>query len=141
MKQVIIFLDFDGVFHPYFSEQKFEDLPTFENIIREYKNRLEFKIVISSSWKKRKSLEQIKSIFSKDISDIIISVAPTLEDADGSRLKEAQMWLEDYNQECEWIALDDDHYAWNKSENLIWCLDKFKEHESTLLRNKLNSFL
>ncbi len=142
MKNVIVFLDFDGVFHPYFSENKFEDLPLFESIIREYSDKINFKMVISSSWKKRKTLDEIKAIFSNDIASQIVSVAPTLEDSDGSRLKEAQLWLEaNNNEKCNWIALDDDHYAWGKHENLVWCLDKFKEHESALLKSKLNVIL
>lgn len=142
MKDVIVFLDFDGVFHPYFAENKFEDLPIFESIIREYSDKINFKMVISSSWKKRKTLDEIKAIFSNDIASQIVSIAPTLEDSDGSRLKEAQLWLEaNGNEKCNWIALDDDHYAWDKHENLVWCLDKFKEHESALLRSKLNSIL
>lgn len=144
MKKLVIFLDFDGVFHPYFRDNGFKafvDLPHFENIIRRYKTSLDISLVISSSWKNRLTLDEIKVNFSSDIATMIHSVTPSLDVADGSRLEEAKLWLIQNDIECDWIALDDDHYAWSLSENLIWCLDKFQDREIELLTNRLDSVL
>lgn len=139
---VAIFLDFDGVFHPYFSSdnEKFQDVPNFKEIIDRYSDRIDFNIVISSSWKKRKTLDEIKSIFPKIIADKIVSKTPDFKDEDGSRLAEAKEWIANSNIQ-HWIAIDDDSFAWNKSENLVWCMDKFQEDEAESLSFKLDSIL
>ena len=139
---VAIFLDFDGVFHPYFSsdEEKFQDVPQFQKIIEKYSDKIDFNIVISSSWKKRKTLDEIKSIFPKVIAERIVSKTSNFKDEDGSRLAEAKEWLSNSNIQ-HWIAIDDDSFAWHKSENLVWCMDKFQEDESESLSFKLECIL
>lgn len=139
---VAIFLDFDGVFHPYFSsdQEKFQDVPNFQKVLENYSDKIDFNIVISSSWKKRKSLDEIKAIFPKFISDKIVSKTPNFKDEDGSRLAEAKEWLSNVDIQ-HWIAIDDDSFAWNKCENLVWCMDKFQEDEAESLSFKLDCIL
>lgn len=138
-KPLVIFLDFDGVLHPYFCEKedKFKYNKNLSFVLNMLSKDYNVKIVISSSWKNRHQLDEIKALFPNDIASLIDSATPNLEVMDGSRLKEAFQWMEQNNYDGAWIALDDDHYAWNKHENLIHCMDRFQEEEMALMTKKL----
>lgn len=140
MKKVVLFLDFDGVFHPLISAPLFfKDLPAFEDVVRKNMDKFNFQIVISSTWKNRKSLSELKSIFSTDISLLVNDITPNLgKTGDGSRYQEALHWLAINDMSAHWIALDDDNYAWNNVSNLVWCHDKFQEREINLFQQQLD---
>ena len=139
MKKVVIFLNFDGVFHPLVGGLlKFIDLPNFENKIRENISKFDFKIVISSSWKKEYTISQLKKFFSTDIALLINDVTPSFPPSDGSRYQEALDWLAKNDMSSQWIAIDDDHYAWNRVSNLVWCHDKFQEREMEIFQQLLD---
>lgn len=138
MKKVVVFLDFDGVLHPLMGGLlQFVDLPNFEAKIRENKNRFDFNIVISSTWKKNYTLSQIRKFFSPDIALLISDVTPSFPSGDGSRYNEALDWLAKNDMSSAWIAIDDDHYAWNRVSNLVWCHDKFQEREMEIFQQLL----
>lgn len=141
MKKVVLFLDFDGVFHPLINAPLFfQDLPAFEKIIRDNMSNFNFKIVISSTWRNRKSMSDLKSIFSPDIALLVNDITPNLgKTGDGHRYQEALHWLAINDMSAHWIALDDDNYAWDNVSNLVWCHDKFQEREIDLFQEKLNS--
>jgi hypothetical protein len=71
---VIVFLDFDGVLHPFFPRRELADqenqllsfLPRFESVIRAFPFA---RIVIASDWRKRHSLAELREFFSPDIRD------------------------------------------------------------------------
>jgi len=143
MKSVILFLDFDGVFHPLMGNGlQFVDLPNFENLLRQYKDRVDFKLVISSTWRRQYTLSQIKNFFSPDISLLLSGVTPVINEiGDGIRYQEAQQWRAQNDMFSAWFALDDDHYSWNRVDQLVWCHDKFQEREIGLLTEKLDALL
>lgn len=141
MIKLVIFLDFDGVFHPLIDGKKFQDLPEFQKIIEKYNNHFNFNIVISSSWKDKYNLEELKKFLPNTISQYVIDTTPSFPNQDGSRYQESQEWLTKNPDWEYWLAIDDDHYAWNKHENLIWCHDKFKAREVQIFEEKLNTII
>jgi hypothetical protein len=147
MTTVFLFLDFDGVLHPYFplydrSDEENKHLayiPNLEAVLRDYDY---IKIVISSDWRKNHSLEELRNMFSPDIAKNIIGVTPVLEKEfmvwEGHRQKEILSFLENIGEkDATWIALDDDVSNFFKDSPLIFCADGFRLAEETALRNYL----
>src|SRR5450759_1143821 len=94
---IIIFLDFDGVTHRWFSNEpgaeRFEYLPRIESILRDFRDA---RIVICSDWRKNTPWSEILSVFADDIRDRVIGVTPVLSSEDaktGLRHAEAQAFL------------------------------------------------
>ena len=71
----ILFLDFDGVLHPeHCHESKhFCCLPVLEDALRQAP---EWQVVISSTWRLQKSLDQLRSRFSADIAERVVGETP-----------------------------------------------------------------
>jgi hypothetical protein len=150
---MILFLDFDGVLHPFVSRDELSDaenrffsyLPRLEAVLRDYPSVL---IVVSSDWRLGKTLGNLQAWFSPDIKPRIIGKTPLVDAHEhtwkGRRHKEILTWL-DANPAYgnEWVALDDvaDHFQPNAP--LILCDDKFGEVEEAALRKlfseKLNA--
>ena len=103
-----IFLDFDGVLHGEGKDSRgfFEHVDSFCNFMRKYKSEVE--IVISSSWRKEKSLKELREIFHEDIHDMIVGITPGIEKSysKGGREEEINMYCKN-NNVSEWVALDD----------------------------------
>ncbi|MFZ6676222.1 HAD domain-containing protein [Undibacterium sp. Xuan67W] len=112
---MILFLDFDGVLHPFSArhdqEQQFVHLPALEELLREFPT---LQIVVSSEWRLRFSLNELRGFFSTDIAARIIGVTPEIQirettDILGSRFREIEAFLIDaYSVNETWLALDDD---------------------------------
>lgn len=112
---MILFLDFDGVLHtePCFDQTKsFCFLPRLESVLRDYP---QIKIVISSTWRESRSLEELQNLFSEDIAKRVVGVTPSWRDfpelfeVNGyQRHTEILIWLR-YSAEpwVKWIAIDD----------------------------------
>ncbi|PIF28351.1 hypothetical protein CLU88_3259 [Acidovorax sp. 56] len=111
----ILFLDFDGVLHPeHCHESKhFSCLPVLEDALRQAP---EWQVVISSTWRLLKPLDQLRSRFSEDIAARVIADTPrfnTLVDvpstlASYEREAECQAWLRANDMAyLPWLALDD----------------------------------
>ncbi|QDL36464.1 HAD domain-containing protein [Rhodoferax sediminis] len=118
-RDLIVFLDFDGVTHPDFHvvDALFGRLPLIEGVLREFDTP---RIVISSSWRTIHSLGVLREFFSADMASRVIDVTPVME---AQRYNER--WLPVLSQhfdrqlECEawlqrnrprgtpWLALDD----------------------------------
>lgn len=128
---MILFLDFDGVLHPepcYDDTQLFCHRELFESVIRECPD---VEIVISSTWRHKRSLDEIRSLFSPRVSEKIVGVTPNWAD-----LLELQAVIGQYPRHVEvegylrqsgkpwqeWVALDDRGY-WFKPflRNLVRC--------------------
>ena len=66
---MILFLDFDGVLHPEYSDRAVPDeiafchLPRFEAVLRDFPN---VEIVISSTWRYHLPLDALRERFSAD---------------------------------------------------------------------------
>ncbi len=111
----ILFLDFDGVVHPeHCHESKhFCCLPVLEDALRQAP---EWQVVISSTWRLQKSLDQLRSRFSADIAERVVGETPrfnNLVDVPSSlvayeREAECQAWLRSNDVPyLAWLALDD----------------------------------
>jgi hypothetical protein len=129
-KECVLFLDFDGVLHFFFPEENSTDeenqffyfIPQFERFIRAFSDRVNFKIVISSTWRDNKTFNQLKAPFSKDIQEMIVGVTPNhYDNSEGSRLREAQEWLMVNQYNGSWIAIDDNANIWYNAPELFLC--------------------
>ena len=76
---MILFLDFDGVTHPepHAPEAAFTQLPLIESVVRE---RVHVAIVVSSSWRESRSLDELRDFFAPDIQPRVVGVTPDLWD-------------------------------------------------------------
>ncbi|MBC3862425.1 hypothetical protein H8K32_09975 [Undibacterium jejuense] len=146
---MILFLDFDGVLHPepcYEEAQLFSCLPRLENVLRDFP---EVQIVISSTWRDKRSLIELKAFFSEDIADRIIGTTPAwreipeIMDTIGyQRHAEIEGWL---RKSCRpwinWLAIDDKPYLFKPFlKNLIKTNSPtgFDEQAEGRLRNCLS---
>lgn len=114
---MILFLDFDGVLHPEGFRYPVRDfryfplLPRLENLLRLHRH---VRIVISSLWRLRMELSQLREVFSPDIRDRVIDMTPLplrFDDAIYTldfREREIVRWLEaNGGVDQPWVALDD----------------------------------
>lgn len=100
----VLFLDFDGVLHPYQSGS-FIHLGKLEMILRNYPF---VNVVISSSWRESSDMEYLRSQFSEDIRERVIDCTPVLGyEAAYPREKEILGFVAKH-EVTHWIALDDD---------------------------------
>ena len=115
---MILFLDFDGVLHPdpcYDDRTLFCCLPRLESVLRDFP---EVQVVITSTWREKRSLPELRTIFSSDISSRIIGMTPVwknfpaLFDTIGyQRQAEVEAWLREIGEPWQsWIAIDDKAY-------------------------------
>ena len=136
---MILFLDFDGVLHPFFpradradeENQLFSYLPRLERVLRDFP---EWQIVIVSSWRENRPWENVIQAFSPDIMARIIGATPVLKSK--LRYEEILAFLDmnDY-QTKHWVALDDDQDLYpSDCTNLILCEDGFRDTEEFMLR-------
>lgn len=137
-KEVVLFLDFDGVFHYFWPEPEASDaensffyfVPAFETVIRQFTDQIDIKLVISSTWRMNKTFDQLKAPFSKDIQALIIGITPNHDDnSEGSRLRECQQWISLNNYHGDWFGIDDNSDIWNHHQNLIFCDNGLKTKE------------
>ena len=140
---MILFLDFDGVLHPepcYQEAQLFCYLPRLENVLRDFQ---EVQIVISSTWRDKRSLTDLKAFFSEDIADRIIGTTPNwrevseIMDTIGyQRHAEIEGWLRLSGRPwLSWLAIDDKPYLFKpflknliKTNSLTGFNDQAEEH-------------
>lgn len=112
---MLLFLDIDGVVHPhigYRPEYCFSKLPMLEDVLRAHPH---VDVVISSTWRIRRTLQELQSLFSVDIAPRIIDKTPHWRDFQDDatygtyvRQGEIEMWLRAAGRAWEpWIALDD----------------------------------
>lgn len=115
----IIFLDFDGVMHPEFCHESdhFVHLHTFEAVMRAAPH---VELVISSTWRHKRSLNELKALFSADVAARIIGATPQyaeLEEVPDAlvgyeREAECRNWLRQQGRATQgWLAVDD--RSWN----------------------------
>lgn len=143
---MILFLDFDGVLHPFFprpdrsdeDNQLFSYLPRLEAVLREY---VDWQIVIASSWRENRPWEKVIQPFSQDIAARIVGGTPVIKAKEPPypqypRYDEVLAYLATNDLgEATWIALDDDPRLYPAHcPNLILCDDGFREAEEMALR-------
>jgi len=112
---MVLFLDFDGTVHPdinYHKDLLFSKLPRLEEILRA---RPAVEIVISSTWRSTRTLQELQALFSDDIAPRIVSTTPHWREFQDEasfgtyvRQAEIEMWLRAAGRSWEpWVALDD----------------------------------
>lgn len=123
---MILFLDFDGVLHPFIKDRfdgpKFTKLALLEGWLRDH---AEINVVISSSWRDTMSVEKLQSFFSEDIRPRIIDKCPQLPwepEPDFWRHEEIMAWIKKTNYQGKWLAIDDSSHEFPPNfELLIVC--------------------
>ena len=111
---MILFLDYDGVLHPWPCEDRdlFCRLPLLWQLLRKHP---EIEVVFSTAWREQLSLSAMRDYVTQDggedLTARFIGATPCDIDHDfacESRLIECQAWLAENGREHElWIALDD----------------------------------
>lgn len=143
---LIIFLDIDGVLHPLFPRKDrpakesapFAYLPRLSSVLHDYPHTY---VVISSTWRVNRTLNELKSLFPSDLQDRIIGSTPILEDSQqpGGREAEASSWLDSHPEHTSWVAIDDCAVCWFSLSKLILCDDGFRQEEEIDLRAAIKS--
>lgn len=139
---VFLFLDFDGVLHRFFPVRGDDDadnahfafLPAFEEAVRGCTRPV--KIVITSTWRRKYSLDEIRTRFSPDIAQIIVGVAPRIEGGNGpgGRLVEVLAWLKSNGYlRSAWVGVDDFPVLYGEGA-VVACHDGFFARERALLQ-------
>ena len=139
---MIVFLDFDGVTHPFFpradltdaENATFSNLPAIEEALRAHPH---VRVVISSSWRLRKPWPELLALFSDDIRPRVIGMTPTSAgntgNDPGARMNECLAWLDDNGHtHTPWLALDDFDGLFSPGGALLLCHDGFRERERAL---------
>lgn len=142
-----IFMDFDGVTHPWGEVEDFRCLPLIESVIREFE---EVKIVISSDWRMLFSLQKLVARFSEDIRPRVAGVTPHMLPKQGAELhglreRESMLWLAQHEADISvsaWCAIDDAPGNWLSRSRLILTDFKrgFTEEDAAALTRMLNAF-
>lgn len=139
---MLIFLDFDGVLHPFFplpgqsdtENALFSSVKRFEQAVR--RSPVPIEIVIASTWRNRESLFELRAHFARDIADKIIGVTPKVGagNGPGARQAEVEAWLEQNNRQGEpWVGVDDYVELYAPGAAVVCCHDKFDDRETGLL--------
>lgn len=146
-KKIYVFMDFDGVTHPWGEVEDFRSLPLIESVIRDYP---EARIVISSDWRMLFSLSKLVSRFAEDIRPRIAGATPHLipkrgPELHGLREREAMLWLAQHESDlttARWCALDDAPGNWLTRSRLVLTDFKrgFTEEDALRLRRLFDSF-
>lgn len=142
-----IFMDFDGVTHPWGEVEDFRCLPLIENVVRDYP---EARIVIASDWRMLFSLAKLVNRFSEDVRSRVAGTTPHMlpkrgADLRGMREREAMTWLSQHVPDvatAAWCALDDAPGNWLTRSRLILTDFKrgFNEEDALVLRRMLDGF-
>lgn len=142
-----IFMDFDGVTHPWGEVEDFRCLPLIESVIREFE---EAKIVISSDWRMLFSLQKLVGRFSDDIRPRVAGVTPHMLPKQGAELhglreRESMLWLAQHEADmatAAWCAIDDAPGNWLSRSRLVLTDFKrgFTEEDAGALRRMLQGF-
>ncbi|WCM90484.1 HAD domain-containing protein [Acidovorax sp. NCPPB 3576] len=127
----ILFLDFDGVLHPeHCHESKhFCCLPILEDALRQVP---EYEVVITSTWRLQKSLDDLCAYFSNDVMPRIAGVSPQfgeLTDVPDTlrayqRQAECRAWLSGNGLlHHPWLAIDDRPWLYRPFTKSLFLVD------------------
>lgn len=141
---MILFLDFDGVLHPFHRPNgTLVLIPVFERVMRDFP---QVDIVISSSWREGFSLDELRSFFSDDIARRIVDVTPVLAASEYPHVREAEIaaWRRAAGRVAEpWVAIDDMEAFFSPGcADLISVAPEsgFNEATARALRDRLSSW-
>jgi len=140
---IVLALDFDGVLHPalpYFDEQgsnpHFQDLPALEAALEPFP---QVGLLISSSWRRRRSRQDLLKAFSPALRQRVLDVTPELPNthAAGVRQREVETWMADFAPHARWVALDDVAECYLPGACVVVTGDGFGPREAALLTQAL----
>lgn len=141
---VYVFLDFDGVTHPWREAEDFRCLPVLEAVLRDYP---ETRVVIASDWRTLFSLPKLRARFSPDIQPRVIDTTPAIfprnpNELYGLREREARQWLAAKAPGAEWLAIDDAPGNWPTRPRLVLTDFKqgFTDEDAGRMRRLLDAF-
>lgn len=144
MNPVYVFLDFDGVTHPWGEVEDFRCLPELEAVLRDYP---ETRVVIASDWRTLFSLPKLVARFSEDIRPRVIDTTPTIfprkpDELYGLREREANQWLARKGGDAQWLAIDDAPGNWPTRARLVLTDFKrgFTDEDAGRMRRMLDAF-
>lgn len=146
----ILFLDFDGVVHPepcYDASLHFCFLWRIEAVLEDFQD---LQIVISSTWRESRSLQQLKEIFESKYQHRVIGVTPSWKDIPQvldvvgyQRQAEIEGWLRASNEPWRpWVAVDDKPYLFKPFLSSLVKTNPVTGYDETTdrrLREKLKS--
>ncbi|AMO36796.1 MULTISPECIES: HAD domain-containing protein [Thauera] len=146
-RNAYIFMDFDGVTHPWGEVEDFRCLPLIETVVREFE---EARVVIASDWRMLFSMQKLVARFSEDIRPRIVGATPHVLPKHGAELhglreREAMLWLAQHeadHRNAAWCALDDAPGNWMTRSRLLLTDFKrgFTEEDAGALRRLLQDF-
>ncbi len=128
---MLIFLDFDGVLHagnPTRADRRFTRMPLLADWLRRWS---QVEVVISSAWRKERSLDELRAFFPEDLRHRVIDATPQL-DWDPfvihagplyEREGEIRQWLHASARPWRpWAALDDSPWLFKPfTKQLVAC--------------------
>ena len=106
MKSKYLFLDFDGVLHPSLCNDK----DRFSNIklLEEALSPSNCQIIISSSWRFQFTLDQLKKVLPKTVSNLVRDTTGEAITGQYARYFEIKQWLTNKQKPfADWMAIDD----------------------------------
>ncbi|THF63446.1 HAD domain-containing protein [Pseudothauera rhizosphaerae] len=143
-KYTYIFMDFDGVTHPWGEVEDFRCLPAVEAVMREFD---EARIVIAADQRMLFPLSALSLRFAEDIRPRVAGTTPQLIPKRGSELhglreREAMLWLSQHTADfttAAWCAVDDAPGNWLTRSRLVLTDFKrgFTEEDAGALRRML----
>lgn len=106
MKAKYLFLDFDGVLHPSLSDNK--DRFSKVNLLSQALTSSKCQIIISSSWRFQFTLDQLKKMLPRSISNLVVDTTGEAITGQYARYNEIKYWLESIQKPfADWMAIDD----------------------------------
>lgn len=127
----IVFLDFDGVLHPADCAERFHSMHA--NALAQVLRKADAKVVVSSTWRLRRSLAALRIAVGPSLGALIIDKTPIYTELDLKRLPdhlyafqrhtECVAWMRKHHDTPDaWLALDDRAYIFYPfCPNLIEC--------------------
>lgn len=126
-----LFVDCDGVLHPEFCHESrhFSCLPYFEQSLQSHPD---VGVVISSTWRLHRSLDDLRSHFSSDIAQRIIGVTPRFSDLQDvpesllgyEREAECHAWLRTHDRAAlPWLTVDDRPWLYRPFNKSLFLVD------------------
>lgn len=110
MNNILLFLDFDGVLHPSSGHAHFKEdcMSALSSIITKHP---EIRIVITSSWREEKTVDELKVLLGKAMGERVLGVTPVIDEPfmHNVRYHEVLSYLKRNSlPNASWFAIDDE---------------------------------
>lgn len=136
----ILFLDFDGVLHApnCRAAHLFAHLARLEAVLMDFP---EVAIVVSSSWRERRTLAQLREPFAIEMRERVVGSTPLLrfQREQPHRGLECTTWLAQNAPDAPWLAIDDEAHLFGPNHRVLVCDSRigFDEQRAAALRANL----